>query len=152
MLDLRTARYDHPDAVALTEQAQRYYVEVYGGPDDDPLTAESFAPPRGGFLLGYVGTAPVAMGGWFFGAEGRAYLRRMFVAPTHRRLGYGRRLLAALEADATAAGATELVLATGRPQAEAIALYRAAGYADVRPFGHYAGSDQAVHLGKRLTG
>jgi len=43
-----------------------------------------------------------------------------------------------------------MVLTTGRPQRDAIAFYRAAGYDDVPPFGYYAHVDTAVHLGKRL--
>ena len=61
---LRRSRYDHPDAVALTEQAQQFYIELYGGPDGTPFTADEFAPPRGGFLIGYLDDRPVAMGAW----------------------------------------------------------------------------------------
>ena len=65
-LILRPVRYDSADAVALTEQVQRFYLEIYGGPDGTPFTAEDFLPPRGGFLVGYDGERPVAMGGWRF--------------------------------------------------------------------------------------
>ena len=75
--------------LAMTEQAQEYYVEIYGGPDNDPLTVDRFSAPRGGFLIGYL-------------------------------------------------------------DGDAVALYRAAGYVDVEPFGFYAGSAAAVHLGKDL--
>jgi hypothetical protein len=44
-----------------------------------------------------------------------------------------------------------MVLETGIMQPEAIALYRSSGYADVEPFGHYAGAEQSVHLGKQLS-
>ena len=62
--ELRPLSYDHPDAQELTERAQAYYVELYGGRDDDPLAAAEFEPPRGGFVVGYLDGAPVAMGGW----------------------------------------------------------------------------------------
>ena len=157
-LDLRPSRYDHPDALGLTEQAQQYYVELYGGPDTDPLTADHFTHPRGGFLIGYLDAVAVAMGGWLFtgdpspllGASRAAHIRRMFTAPSLRRRGLARRLLAELEADAARQGADAIVLATGRPQTQAVALYRASGYVDVPAFGHYADSDLIVCLGKRL--
>lgn len=154
VIELRAERYDHPDAVALTDQAQRYYVTVYGGPDDDPLAAADFEPPGGCFLIGYLGGRAVVMGGWLWSPDvgpRAARIRRMFVDPALRRQGCGATLLAALERDAYRRGAELMVLATGQPQNEAVALYRAAGYADIAPFGHYADSSQAVHLAKQLA-
>ncbi len=154
MLDLRIARYDDPDAEALTEQAQQFYVEIYGGPDREPLTVEHFSAPDGGFLVGYVDDVAVAMGGWHFTADDsgrRAQIRRMFVAPALRGHGYGRTLLRSLEEDAAAHGATMMILTTGPVQVEAVGLYRAAGYTDIEPFGYYGAHSQAIHLGKPLT-
>lgn len=152
MLRLDPARPDDPDALPLVEAVQAYYVEIYGGADEDPLDPLRFTPPDGKFLLGRLGGPPVAMGGSTFasGQPATAQLRRMFVAPGHRRHGYARLVLEALEADARAAGAERTILTTGEPQEAAVALYRAAGYVDTEPFGHYAGSPAAVHLGKRL--
>ncbi|GAA3614770.1 GNAT family N-acetyltransferase [Microlunatus ginsengisoli] len=152
-LELRRLGYDHPDAAELTERVQRYYVELYGGPDTDPLTAEMVSPPSGGFVIGYLDGVPVAMGGWFRDPDdpaGTAKIRRMYVDPGVRRTGIGRRLLAALESDAARSGVRRMLLATGRPQTGAIALYRRSGYLDVEPFGHYADSDGVVCLGKTL--
>jgi ribosomal protein S18 acetylase RimI-like enzyme len=74
----------------------------------------------------------------------------MYVDPSVRRTGIGRRVLAALEADAASRGAARMILTTGHPQIGAIALYRASGYADIASFGHYADIAGAVHLGKVL--
>ena len=86
-LDLRPARLDDPEVLRLVEEVQRYYVQVYGGPDDDPLQPADVAAPRGGFLLGRVDGAAVAMGGWSRAQPGEdvAHLRRMFVSPLVRR-------------------------------------------------------------------
>lgn len=154
MLELRRLSYDHPDARELTELAQAYYVEIYGGRDDDPLAASEFAPPHGGFVVGYLDGVPVAMGGWLFTQElGRdrvAQIRRMFVVDSVRRRGLAAAVLGRLEADATQSGATTMILATGQPQIEAIELYRKHGYADITPFGYYASADLVVCLGKEL--
>ena len=154
MFELRQLSYDHSDARELTEQAQAYYLEIYGGRDDDPLAASEFAPPHGGFVVGYLDGVPAAMGGWLFTPEvGRdrvAQIRRMFVAASARRQGLARAVLEHLEADAAEHGATTMILATGRPQIEAIALYRKHGYADITPFGYYAAADLVVCLGKEL--
>ena len=58
----------------------------------------------------------------------------MWVAPEVRGLGLGRRLLAELEECAAGHGVRVLRLETNRALAEAISLYRAAGYREVPPF------------------
>ena len=153
MFDLRPASYDDPDAVALTERAQVYYVQLYGGPDDDPLQPDELRTPAGGFVIGYRDGAPIAMGGWSFAGEPGvpvAHLRRMFVDAGARRGGWAAAVLDCLESDAVAHGATSIVLATGTPQVAAIAFYRARGYADIPAFGYYADSPTVVCLGKRV--
>jgi GNAT superfamily N-acetyltransferase len=51
-----------------------------------------------------------------------------------RGLGFGRRLLSALEAEALDLGFTTLRLETNRALVEAIRLYEGAGYVEVPPF------------------
>jgi GNAT superfamily N-acetyltransferase len=155
--ELRHVAYDSPDAIALTAQAQLFYIELYGRPDDTPYTADDFAPPKGRFYVGYLDQQPVGMGGWRFspviapvGAIRPAEIKRMFVRADVRQHGLARRLLATLEATAVDAGADWMILETGRLQVAAVALYRACGYVDIAPFGFYADRPSAVSLGKRL--
>jgi GNAT superfamily N-acetyltransferase len=155
---IRRADYHDPDAVALTEIVQRFYAELYGGPDDSPVAHEEFAPPGGAFFVGYLADRPVAMGGWRFtsvevpGALRPVEIKRMYVSDDLRRRGLARRMLEVLESSAWAAGADAVILETGRPQTAAVALYRATGYTDIPGFGHYAAWPQSVSLGKRLDG
>jgi len=103
--------------------------------------ARAFLPPTGFFLVAHLRDEPVACGGLQLADDGTvADLKRMWVAPTARGLGLGRRLLAELEARAAAAGATTVRLDTNRVLTEAIALYRSAGYREVPAFSteHYA--------------
>ena len=157
--ELRAVAYDSPDAMALTEQAQQFYVELYGGPDSTPFTVDEFAPPQGRFYVGYLEGRPVAMGGWRFstvtapaGAVRPAEIKRMFVRADVRQRGLAGRLLAALEATAVEAGADWMILETGKPQVAAVAFYHASGYVDIAPFGYYADKPSVVSLGKRLQG
>jgi GNAT superfamily N-acetyltransferase len=152
MLDLRPARLDDATVLQLVEEVQDWYVEIYGGRDDDPIEPDEFVAPHGGFLLGTHEGEPVAMGGWSFlpGSRDAVKIRRMYVRPAVRRLGYAATLLDRLEADARAAGASRVALTTGSPQVAAIRFYRARGYTDVEPFGFYAASPGAIHLGKPL--
>jgi putative acetyltransferase len=78
-------------------------------------------------------------------------LKRMYVAPEARGRGIGRALLAQLEAEARTLGLARLVLETGTRQAEALALYRRAGFTEIPPYGEYAASSAtSVCLAKTL--
>jgi ribosomal protein S18 acetylase RimI-like enzyme len=58
----------------------------------------------------------------------------MWVSASVRGLGIGRRLLIELEAHAVQRGSSTLRLETNEMLAEAISLYRSAGYVEVAPF------------------
>ncbi len=151
-LAIRVVPYDHPDAALLIEEVQALYAQRYGIHDVSPTDPAEFEAPDGLFAVAYdAAGAPVATGGWRMLGEGRAEVRRMYVRESVRRRGLARTVLAWLEESARAAGATTMVLETGRPQPEAIALYRASGYTDVSPFGYYAEDPKSVFLGKPLT-
>jgi GNAT superfamily N-acetyltransferase len=158
--ELRQVDYHHPDAQLLIDEVQQEYVRRYGGPDDTPMDREEFGPPNGHFVVLYEAGRPVAMGGWRFNEEARialnypdpvVELKRMYVIPAGRGRGHARTVLAHLEQTAAAAGAGRMVLETGAPQPEAVALYRSSGYAPIPAFGHYADSPHSIHLGKRLS-
>ncbi|MFC4948976.1 GNAT family N-acetyltransferase [Pseudonocardia sp. GCM10023141] len=159
MLELRPTSFDHPDAVRLRAELDRYYVAVYGEGDAHTVGAEVFAPPHGLFVVGFLDGVPVACGGWrTVGpdhhpalAPGDAELMRVFVSAAHRRLGCSRLLLAELERTAAAAGRTRMVLETGTPQPAAIALYTATGYVPISGFGHYRDSPLTRSYAKRLS-
>ena len=156
-LELQPRAYDHPDATLLIAEAQDFYVALYGGPDETPFSVEEFTAPRGRFLVGYLDGEPVATGGWRFSDAGvpaaarrPAEIKRMFVRTSVRHRGFARRMLHALEADAAAAGADWMILETAHPQRAAVALYRSSGYIEIESFGYYAGSDDALNLGRKL--
>jgi putative acetyltransferase len=78
-------------------------------------------------------------------------LKRMYVAPEVRGQGIGRALLARLEAEARTLGLDRLVLETGTRQAEALALYRRAGFTGISAYGEYTASPAtSVCLAKAL--
>ena len=157
-IDLVPTGFDDPVVRALDEEVQQVYVERYGGRDETPMAAEQFTPPRGHFVVGFLDGLPVAMGGWRLRTDDGATLpgnrpaeiKRMFVREHARGRGLGRQVLSDLESAAVEAGVDWLVLETGEKQPEAIALYRAAGYVEVDPFGVYADEADSVYLGKRL--
>ena len=148
----------HPDARLLIEEVQQEYVVRYGGRDSTPMHPSELAPPRGAFYVGYCDARPVMTGAWRFrddvqrlGSTRPAEVKRMYVAPSARRLGLARSMLGHLEAAARAAGADVMILETGTAQPEAMALYVAVGYQPVEPFGHYKDAPQNRCYARRLV-
>jgi len=99
-----------------------------------PAEDGEMVPPVGAFLVATVEGEPVGCGAVKTIAPGVGSLKRMWVAESARGLGLGRRLLAALEQEGRALGLDTLRLETNRSLAEAIALYRSAGYVEVPAF------------------
>jgi putative acetyltransferase len=115
------------------------------------LDAEEVAVGRGAFLVVYREGAPVGCGALRVLDAETAELKRMFVSPAVRGMGLGRRLVAALEAEARAIGVRRLVLETGVRQATALALYRSTGFDPIPLYGEYRLSPEtSVCLGKDL--
>ena len=128
----------HPHA-RFCEQA--YFAELARRFDDgfDPAHSHTasvaeLTPPAGLLLVATLHGEPAGCGALRFHGRGPAELKRMWVAPDRRGLGLGRRLLAELEAHAAANGVRVLRLETNRSLAEAVTLYRTAGYREVTPF------------------
>jgi GNAT superfamily N-acetyltransferase len=157
-VEIRTTRYDAPDAVKLNDLVQLEYVARYGDGDMTLMDAAHFEPPQGLYLLVYDDDGlPVASGGWRAQesspegfSDGDAEIKRMFVVPEARGRGLARKLLAELEASAAAAGRTRMVLETGLKQPEAIALYESEGYLPTPKFGYYRHEELSVCMAKPL--
>jgi len=147
-IEFAVAAYDAPTVAEMIAELQAEYVVRYGSGDDTPVRPSEFAPPNGIFVIGSDDETPVACGGIRLTAPRVAELKRMYVRAPARRRGIARCLLARLEDEARALGATQLRLETGLRQPEAIAMYRSAGYVDTEPFGHYADTPGSVHLAK----
>ena len=120
------------EAAHIAEMDDRY---GSGGPGR--VAREEFDPPDGCFVVAVVGGTAVGCGGFRRLGPGRAEIKRMYVDPSVRGHGVGRRLLRELEHRAGAAGYSELWLETGTEQPEAIALYVSAGYQAVAPYGEF---------------
>lgn len=78
-------------------------------------------------------------------------VKRVFVAPEHRRRALAQQALARVEDSARGLGVRELVLQTGILQPEAIALYCRAGWERIPGFGPYLNDDGSVCFRKALS-
>jgi DNA-binding MarR family transcriptional regulator/GNAT superfamily N-acetyltransferase len=96
--------------------------------------ADDLVEPRGLLLVARLRDEPIGCGALKFHGRDPVEIKRMWVAPSARGLGLGRRLLSELERHARDRGASVAHLETNLALTEAIALYRSAGYIEVSPF------------------
>ena len=129
---------DSADATWCLEQ---YFGELARRFDEgfDPgkgakVGAAAMNPPHGWFFLARLDGRPVGCGGLApLGAQ-EGEVKRVWTAPEARGLGVARRIVAAIEAAARAAGMTTLRLDTNRALKEAHALYRKLGFVEIERY------------------
>lgn len=129
--------------------ARQYYTELSERLQDgfDPsvggaIRDAAIMPPAGLLLVATLHGETVGCGALTFQHDGFAEVKRVWAAPSVRGMGLGRRLMAELESRAAEAGVRSVRLDTNRGLTEAIALYRALGYREVRryndnPYAHH---------------
>ena len=128
----------HPDAVhCFTRYAKELDARFAGGFDAGisiSANPEELTPPAGYCVVARLRGLPIGCGALKLHGAAPAELKRMWVDPSSRGLGVGRRLLESLEALARENGVRVLHLETNRALKEAMELYRSAGFAEVAPF------------------
>jgi len=107
-----------------------------------PAREDDLRPPTGLFLLASLAGEPIGCGALKFHDDEPTEIKRMWVAESARGLGVGRKLLGELEEQAVRHGARAVRLETNKTLAEAISLYRSAGYAEIprfndEPYAHH---------------
>lgn len=147
---IRIENPDQPDIRALLNVGDAYYAALYPAESNHLVDIASLQRADTTFFVARVdgvvrGIAAIMR------HDGYAEIKRMFVDAAARGLKLGSRLLAALEADARAAGMKCLRLETGIKQPEAIALYRGAGFREIGPFGSYLHDPNSLFMEKILA-
>jgi len=145
-ISIASEPFDSADALRLVgaldaHLASRYPPDQRFGPN---LRPEHLAPGLGTFVVARLDGVAVGCGAIRRLDEGIAEVKRMFVKPELRGRGVAKQLLDRLEGDARAMGVNRLVLETGIHQAEAIGLYRQAGFTPVDCWGEYANAPTSV--------
>lgn len=133
-------RAEPPNSRAARYCIGRYFQELAerfeGGFDPArsiPAPAEAVTPPHGYFVVAWLQGEPVGCGA-IKCHVGYGEIKRMWVAPSRRGLGIGRRILVRLEELARRRRLRRLQLETNKTLTEAHALYRSSGYREVSPF------------------
>lgn len=151
---LERVAFDHPDAVALRAEMVAEVSTLYvarapqqnrdGGTGVDPADVVMTAV---GYDDGDEPVAHVAVRRIDAGLE----IKRMFITPSRRGLGWSSVLLAAAEVAVLEAGAARVILHTGDRQAAAIALYLAHGFQPVDVYPPYLDVPDSVCFAKDLS-
>ena len=138
---LVSIRIDEPTSAAVRYCFESYFAELdarfeagFDAGRSISADADELSEPRGLVLVARLRDEPVGCGALKLHGGDLAEIKRMWVAPTARGLGLGRRLLRELEAERRHRGATRARLETNRALTEAINLYRSAGYTEVAAF------------------
>lgn len=145
-ISIASEPFDSADALRLVgaldaHLASRYPPDQRFGPN---LRPEHLASGLGSFVVARLDGMAVGCGAIRRLDEGTVEVKRMYVEPEVRGRGVAKQVLDRLEGDARVMGVNRLVLETGIHQAEAIGLYRRAGFTPVDCWGEYADSPTSV--------
>ena len=143
---------DQPGVIALLRASDHYHAALYPSESNHLADVSALLAENVRFLVARTsGGVVVGCGAVLLSHQttpASAELKRMWVDPSTRGTGLGRRLLSELEATAMSEGSTILQLETGISQLDALRLYKAAGYRVRGPFGSYAPDPLSVFMEK----
>jgi GNAT superfamily N-acetyltransferase len=143
-------RPDTADAIELITELEAHLEPLYPRESRHGLNVERLLAEGVAFFLLRSDGTPAACGGVKLLSE-YGELKRMYVRPQYRGLGFGRLLLNHL-ADYTRAHDVSLLrLETGIHQRAAISLYERAGFQRIPPFGPYTDDPLSLCYEKRLA-
>ncbi|MBC7885481.1 MAG: GNAT family N-acetyltransferase [Saprospiraceae bacterium] len=77
-------------------------------------------------------------------------IKRMYVIPPYRNMGYATEILCSLEKWASEMTFSKCILETGKRQQEAIELYLKNGYTIIPNYGQYAGVENSICFEKSI--
>ncbi|HEY6694833.1 MAG TPA: GNAT family N-acetyltransferase [Solirubrobacteraceae bacterium] len=149
MISIRRVPGDDPAAVSLVAAMEAEVAAQLGPmtPDRTSTVAPGeMVPPDGVFVVLEDECRAVAGGGVRRLDDGVAEIKRMFVVPSARGAGHGRRLLDALEDAARDLGYRRVRLDTAPSMTTAMEMYRRSGYRDIPD---YNGNGYASFWGEK---
>jgi len=133
------------DVIRLLAALDAYLESLYPPESNHILDIDTLCAPNIRFFVARRRGEAVGCGALRIDSAGYGEVKRMYVHPESRGQKLGRAILMRIEEQASREGLKWVRLETGIHQAEALALYRHAGYAERGPFGGYR-SDPLSHF------
>ena len=146
-------RPDSPEAVGLIRELEAHLEPLYAPESRHGFSVERLVAEGVDFFVLRTDGVPAGCGGVLFvDGEDAQYgeIKRMWVSPRFRGLGYGKEILRHFEGHARDRGYALLRLETGIHQHEAIGLYEGLGFYRIPPFGPYFVDPVSLCYEKRL--
>jgi putative acetyltransferase len=144
-------RPDTPDAITLITELEAHLEAFYPAASRHGFSVERLLAEDVAFFLLRTEGTPAGCGGIHLVGSEYGELKRMYVRPRFRGSGFGKLMLAHLEAHARAHHVLLLRLETGIHQQEAIGLYERWSFYRIPPFGPYTGDPLSRFYEKRLA-
>jgi putative acetyltransferase len=143
-------RPDSDDAKTLIAELEAYLIPLSPPESRHGYSVEKLIDENVPFFIIRVNGTPVGCGGVkLFGTE-YGEIKRMYIRPQFRGLGYAKLMLDHLSEYARSRGVGLLRLETGIAQQEAIGLYERAGFSSIPPFGEYKPDPLSRFYEKRI--
>ena len=143
-------RPDTADARALIDELEAHLATLYPRESRHGYSVEKLLAQGVAFFLVRDNGTPVGCGGiQLFGTD-YGELKRMYVRPQFRGLGFAKLMLDHLADYARSRGVRLLRLETGIHQHAAIGLYERAGFQSIPPFGEYGDDPLSKFYEKRI--
>lgn len=143
-------RPDTPDAIRLIGELEDHLRSLYPAESRHGFNVEKLLAEGVEFFLLRTSGIPAACGGIHRVGGDYGEIKRMYVRPAFRGLGFGKAMLSHLDGYARAHNIRLLRLETGIHQREAIAMYEGFGFLRIPPFGPYTDDPVILCFEKRL--
>ena len=138
------------DVMQLLATLDAYLKALYPPASNHILDVDALCAPDIRFFVARRSGLAVGCGALRVDRRGYGELKRMFVDPAARGQKHGHAILLCIEQQAVTEGLALMRLETGVQQPEALALYRASGYAERAAFGDYRPDPLSIFMEKSL--
>lgn len=144
-------RPDTPDAVGLILELEAFLEPLYPAESRHGFSIERLLAEDVAFFVLHADGAPACCGGIHLVRGEYAEIKRMYVRPEFRGLGFAKSMLDYLADYARTHNVALLRLETGIHQKEAIGLYEGYGFCRIPPFGPYTDDPLSLCYEKTLS-
>jgi putative acetyltransferase len=144
-------RPDTPDAMTLIEELEAQLAPLYPSESRHGYSVEKLIAEAVAFFLIRQDGTPAGCGGIKLFSTEYGEIKRMYVRPQFRGLGFAKMMLEHLENYARSQGVGILRLETGIHQHAAIHLYERMGFRSIPPFGEYQEDPRSQFYEKQIV-